>query len=244
MRRPLALVIVAKYPTPGRVKTRLQPQLSAAQSADVQRAFLLHVAQRLTAIHRHPVIVCHDPPDAAASFTTLLGGAVELLAQSPGTLGDRLAAASMALCADYRSVLFFGVDSPDVPQASIMQVIDAAAAGDVILAPTADGGFWTMGVPTEIDLRPLLADIAWSSGSEFTQTTERLTAAGFAVKIGPAWSDVDRAGDLDALMKRLAGSDSLEDRVLFEKLKDVAGCESNPNDETRMTNQIRSSNDE
>lgn len=221
MPKPLAIVIMAKYPTPGRVKTRLQPVLSEDESAEVQRVFLLHVLDRLVALAAGDVVVCFDPPEAAQAFGALIDGRARLLPQSAGDLGDRLADAAISLRADYDRVLFFGVDSPDLPEKHLLEMIRQTLSHDASLASTADGGYWAMGAKTSIDLAEVLRGIEWSSGREYAQTLDRLKTHGCSVGLGSQWFDIDRAGDLIALNERLIGSHAADDRLLFAQLKDV-----------------------
>jgi rSAM/selenodomain-associated transferase 1 len=221
MPKPLAIVIMAKYPTPGRVKTRLQPVLSEDESAEVQRVFLLHVLERLVSLEVGDVIVCYDPPDATEAFEALVEARAGLLPQSGGDLGDRLANAEIVLRADYDRVLFFGVDSPDVPEKHLLEMIRQTLVHDATLAPAEDGGFWAMGVRTSVDLAEVLRGIEWSSGREYAQTTDRLKSHGCTVGVGRRWFDIDRASDLIALNERLIGSHAADDRLLFAQLKDV-----------------------
>jgi uncharacterized protein len=217
----LAIVVMAKYPTPGLVKTRLQPRVSADDSAFVQRVFLQHVVERLASLNAGDVVVCFDPPDAGEAMAELVGEGVRLVAQSPGNLTDRLDGARRALADDYGRILFFGVDSPDVPRSALAHAIDAMNAHDVLIAPTADGGYWCLGVPCGLELSDVLSDIDWSSGVEYEQTLARLRAAGLDVGVGRAWSDVDHVEDLVALVERLIPSHDPDDRLLFAQLKDL-----------------------
>ena len=221
MRLPLALVIMAKFPTPGRVKTRLQPRLSAEESAEVQRVFLLHMVDRLCGLGAGDMIVCFDPPDAAEAFGELIGDRVGLLVQSPGDLGDRLTGAAVGLRDEYERVLFFGVDSPDVPAGHLSGLIDLTLAHAASIAPTEDGGFWALGLKTDVDLAPIVGGIEWSSGREYAQTTDRLKTHVVDVGIGKHWTDVDRVEDLIALNERLIGSHATDDRLLFAQIKDL-----------------------
>ncbi len=221
MLTPLAIVILAKYPTAGRVKTRLQPRLTPDESADVQRVFLLHVIERLTCLGVGDVIVCFDPPDDAEAFSALLNDQTRLLAQSDGDLGDRLLNAIATLGDEYARILFMGVDSPDVPESHLLDIIALARSHDAAIAPTYDGGYWALGVRTDIDFSTVLRGIDWSSGKEFQQTTDRLRAQIGEIGIGQIWSDVDRTEDLIALNERLIGSHAADDRLLFAQLKDL-----------------------
>lgn len=221
MLTPLAMVILAKYPTPGRVKTRLQPHLTPDESAEVQRIFLLHVVERLTCLGVADVFVCFDPSDHAQAFAELIGDQALLVAQSDGDLGDRLVNAIASLRDEYAHIVFMGVDSPDVPESHLLDMIDLTRSHDAAIAPTHDGGYWALGVRTEIDFSSVLMGIDWSSGREYQQTMDRLGAKMGKIGIGKLWSDVDHVQDLIALNERLIGSHATDDRLLFAQLKDL-----------------------
>src|SRR4051794_40208663 len=86
-----SIVVFAKAPEPGRVKTRLCPPLSPAAAADFQRACLADLWARLANVPGVRRVLCHDPPTAADLFHELLGTEIDLLAQPQGDLGRRLA---------------------------------------------------------------------------------------------------------------------------------------------------------
>ena len=215
-------VIMAKHPTPGRVKTRLQPVYSAEQSAGIQSVFLVHLVERFLNLSIGRVVVCFDPPGTQPEFERLLfplgEGAITFLPQSTGDLGARLADASRALANDFSRVFFFGVDSPDVPDEYLRTLVALLDTHDAVIAPTDDGGFWSMGVKTSIDLAPIFHDVEWSSGREMAQVVENLNRCAVSVALADAWTDVDRPADMVALMERLKNSPIAHDVGLFAKL--------------------------
>ncbi len=221
MSEPLAIVVMAKYPTPGRVKTRLQPRLSPDESAEIQRIFIQHTVERLGYLGAGDLVVCFDPPEQAEAFAELIEDRAALLAQSDGDLGQRLANVLLALADEYERVLFLGVDSPDVPEQHLLDLIEQTLLHDATIAPTQDGGYWGLGIKSGIDLGPILASIEWSSGVEYQQTMDRLETHGIEVGVGKKWSDVDHVEDLVALYERLIASHDSDDRLLFAQIKDL-----------------------
>jgi len=219
-----ALVIMAKHPTPGRVKTRLQPTYSPEQSAAVQRIFLEHLVKRFTTLRLGQIVVCYDPPETRDSFAGLLPATathVLFLPQSAGDLGARLALASRKLADDFARIFFFGVDSPDVPDTHLHAIITHLDSHPVVIAPTDDGGFWSIGHRREIDLANVLTGIEWSSGREMAQVVEHLNRDAVPVAMAEAWTDVDRPDDLSALLTRLNSSPAAHDGELLAKLLPV-----------------------
>lgn len=217
-----ALVIMAHHPTPGRVKTKLQPTYTAAQAAEIERIFLLHFIERLEALKIGKIIVCFDPPTAQDAFADLLGhDRLDLLPQECGDLGSRLAACAKMLEKQYEHVIFFGVDSPDVPAGLIHQLVSLLGPHPVSMGVTDDGGFWGLGLTTSLELVDLLSNIEWSSGRELAQLVEKLNCRSLPVGLADQWSDVVRPEDLTALMDRLQHSTDAADRALLDQISPV-----------------------
>lgn len=231
----LAIVVMSKYPAAGRVKTRLTPALTPQQAADVHAALLDHCTRRLAAICESigaRLHVCFDPPGAAEAFAALLPHVprVQFFPQSGGDLGNRLASAAGELCRqpDGSGALFFGVDSPDVPTASIHSAAALCRQADVVVGPTDDGGYWCVGVSARVSVRRLFEGIDWSSGRERAQTVERAGRLGYTVALADDWDDVDRPQDLQRLVRRLSSSRDADDRRLLEALNAILAGENHP----------------
>ncbi|MEA2707825.1 MAG: uncharacterized protein QOF78_426, partial [Phycisphaerales bacterium] len=201
-------------PTPGVVKTRLMPALTSEQAARVHREFLLHVINRLSP---RRVIACFDPPENETEMRSLLPG-IDLFPQSPGDLGDRLAAATLAVRAVGANVIFLGVDSPDVPIKFIDGVAELLTTHDVVIAPADDGGYWSVALSQRVDASKLFAGIEWSTGREGAQTLERAENLGYNVALAGRWADVDRPADLRRLLERLRSSSAPDDQQLLGRL--------------------------
>jgi glycosyltransferase A (GT-A) superfamily protein (DUF2064 family) len=140
------------------------------------------------------------------------------LPQSPGDLGHRLAAASAALFPCHPRLLFLGVDSPDVPLAHLFTAAQLTEKSPVSLSPTADGGYWSLGLTQGVDVAALLADIPWSTGAEALATLAAAERLGLTAATGLAWDDVDHPVDLRRLIQRLTRADAAADRELLVSL--------------------------
>jgi glycosyltransferase A (GT-A) superfamily protein (DUF2064 family) len=228
------VVVLSKFPEPGRVKTRLtvgERVLTPQQAAGVHRVSLLHLLRRLSEMQPSRLVLCFDPPDSADRFQPLLAevrvsgpaAPVELLPQSAGDLGGRISSAYESLCDSGHPVLFLGVDSPDVPTEALLEAAHRMATSAGTLGPTPDGGYWCIGLSAKLPVRSLLNGIPWSSGSEYTATLERFASAGYSLPPCPAWDDVDHPADLHRLMERLVRSPSADDRLLYAAIRDALG---------------------
>jgi rSAM/selenodomain-associated transferase 1 len=218
-----AIIVMAKYPTPGKVKTRLGPDLSPQQAADVHRLFLEHFVSRLARKLTGELVICFDPPEQASAMSDLLKPIPRLifLPQVSGDLGARIAAAAERVAARHQRLLFLGVDSPDVPDRHLAKAVELFDQADVSLSPTDDGGFWSLGLQRHVNVRRLLEDIPWSSGREALATLGSADAMGHTAVTGMAWDDIDHPSDLRRLLIRLAQSDIATDKQLLSNLRHV-----------------------
>jgi rSAM/selenodomain-associated transferase 1 len=187
------LIVMAKYPEPGRVKTRLATTLGDEPVCALYRAFVLDLADRLARLP-YEVIWAYDP--APAPFATLLPGA-RCVAQVEGDLGARMAHA-VAAAFDERPgpVMVLGADVPHV-SAGCLEEAAAVAAGRVVLGPAEDGGYYLIALA-----RPapeLFADVPWGGDGVLRATQDRARRLGLETHLLPVTFDVDEAGDVGRL---------------------------------------------
>jgi rSAM/selenodomain-associated transferase 1 len=215
----LPIVLMAKHPTPGRVKTRLMPELSGEQAAAAHRLFLRHLVGRLSRLNPAELVICFDPPEQREAMTSVFDApdSLRFLPQSPGDLGARLASAAVEL-KHHPRLLFLGIDSPDVPLGHLFKAAELTEQAPVSLSPTLDGGYWALGLQSHVDAATLLAGIPWSSGNEAMATLQAASAMGLTSATGLAWEDVDHPADLRRLIARLTHSDAAADRQLLAEL--------------------------
>ncbi|MEU0840867.1 DUF2064 domain-containing protein [Streptomyces sp. NPDC005962] len=188
LRRPESTVLViAKEPVAGRVKTRLTPPYSPAEAAALAEAALadtLHAVLGMPA--RRRVLALDGAPGP------WLPPGIEVVAQSGGTLDERLAAA-FAGCQG--PTLLIGMDTPQVTPALLAPALrgDGWRDRDAWFGPAADGGFWALGL-AEPDPE-LLRGVPMSTPATGAAQRRRLTDAGLRVGELPVLRDVDTADD-------------------------------------------------
>jgi uncharacterized protein len=185
----LSLLVIAKEPVPGRVKTRLCPPCTPEQAALVARAALddtLSTVDRCPAARR--VLVVHGEYPAPHGWDTLV--------QRGDGLGERLSAAfaDTALLHPDQPALLVGTDTPQLTPALIEALAGGLDRADAVLAPAADGGWWGLA------LRDPAHATVLRTASMSTSDTGRLTAAalrdlGLRVVRGPLLRDVDTVSD-------------------------------------------------
>ncbi|MEU3984837.1 DUF2064 domain-containing protein [Streptomyces sp. NPDC026672] len=180
------LLVIAKEPLPGRVKTRLTPPFSPAEAAALARAALADTLRAVAAAPaRRRVLVLDGRPGpwVPAGF--------DVVPQCAGGLDERLAAA-FAGCAG--PALLVGMDTPQLtPELLSVDFADCEA----YFGPAEDGGFWALGLA---DPDPgLLRGVPMSAPRTGELQRRRLTEAGLRVHDLPPLRDVDTAADAEAV---------------------------------------------
>jgi len=189
-----AVVLIAKTPLAGQVKTRLCPPLSGAQAAAVATALLCDAADAATATGADTWCAYHGDE---AVLRRLLPDAVRLLPQRGGDLAQRLAAAQADVFAiGYERVVLYGADCPTVAAADLCLALESLDHADVVLGPAADGGYTILASsrPT-----PALFDGVVMSTEQVLADTLRL-AAGLQVTLLDSRHDLDTVADLLAAL--------------------------------------------
>jgi glycosyltransferase A (GT-A) superfamily protein (DUF2064 family) len=209
----VALVVLAKAPEPGRVKTRLCPPAEAAEAADIAAAALLDTldAVRATAGGR-PVLALTGRLDAAARGEELAGAIRDLpvVAQRGAGLGARIAAAhaDASRRAPGLPTLLIGMDTPQADARLLDRCVDTLlgpAGPDAVLGPATDGGWWVLGL-REPQAAQVLAHVPTSRPDTGRRTLHALRAAGLRVVLAPTLRDVDTAADAVAVSRAAAGT--------------------------------------
>ncbi|WP_046508611.1 TIGR04282 family arsenosugar biosynthesis glycosyltransferase [Streptomyces odonnellii] len=181
------MLVVAKAPVAGRVKTRLTPPFSAEEAARLAEASLVDTLYAvLAAPVRRRVLVLEGAPGA------WLPAGIEVVPQTTGGLDERLAAA-FGLC-DGPAVLV-GMDTPQLTPELLAPALapDAWDGCDAWFGPAVDGGFWALGLA--VPDPALLCGVPMSVPETGAVQRGRLTEAGLAVRDLPPLRDVDTAHD-------------------------------------------------
>lgn len=201
------LVVIAKAPVPGRVKTRLCPPCDATQAAAVARASLsdTFAAVCATPVDRRVLALEGEPgpwipPD------------MEVVAQSSGGLGERLQALFTWSCDEAAgareptsATLVVGMDTPQVGSAELVAAVTALGdpGVDAVLGPALDGGYWAIGFTSEVVNRGdgLFLGVPMSTPITARRQLDRLRDLGLAVRVLGEHRDIDRWEDAIAVSR-------------------------------------------
>jgi uncharacterized protein len=187
------LLVLAKAPRPGRVKTRLCPPCTPGQAAAVAAAAL---ADTLAAGEAAPSV----------RRTLVLSGMYRVPAgwhavrQRGAGLGQRLANAFLDTARPDVASLLIGMDTPQVDADLLAAVAGALDRADAVLAPAVDGGWWALALrdPTHA---AVLRGVPTSRPDTGARTAAALAGLGLRVAEGPVLRDVDTAADAWAVAR-------------------------------------------
>lgn len=212
-----SLILFAKPPIAGRVKTRLAASLGIEGAARLYSCFLRDAAETARALmEARPGVglVCEwaleqgESPDEFP-LTDWLPGAFLHRAQTGADIGARMAAALGRCLAFGRRAVLIGTDFPDLPHEVLIDAFEKLDCGDeptVALGPAADGGYYLIGMNRFVP--EIFTGIPWSTGEVLSRTMEKARALGVGIALLPEWRDVDDADDLEALKRRLSEDSS------------------------------------
>ena len=184
-----ALVVIAKEPLPGRVKTRLCPPLTPQQAAQLAEAALSDTLDAVawTPAPRHVLVL-----DGAAG--PWLPAGFEVIPQRGDGLAARLANATRDVG---EALVVVGMDTPQLTRALLCDALERLADADAILGPTIDGGYWTIGL-REPDPRAF-DDVPMSTAGTGAAQRERLAQLGLRTAELEPLRDVDGWDDAVAV---------------------------------------------
>jgi uncharacterized protein len=187
------IAIFARWPEPGKAKTRLIPALGAEGAATLYARLLeLTVREaRTSGLPFHLRITGDDP----ARFREWLGDDLDVRDQGDGDLGEKLARVPTP-------GLMIGSDCPGLTAALLRDAADALATHEAVIGPADDGGYWLLGLRDPC--RDLFTEMAWSTPQVFPETMRRLDALGIAPYMLPELTDIDTGDDLEAWPELLA----------------------------------------
>jgi hypothetical protein len=210
--RDTTLVVLARAPEPGRVKTRLAQVIGVDATLRVHQQLLALTA----AVARQwagPVLLV-STGDASMFRGTDCEGFLRC-DQSEGSLGDRLAAAVRAGLQLASRALIIGTDCPSLQTRHLKCLVEALATCDCAIGPATDGGFWGLATGSARAADVLATpSLPWSEARTLARVRHELHACGFSTRLGPTLSDLDTKADLDAAVA--SGLIDLDGRAWFQ----------------------------
>lgn len=196
MRVDTHIIVFAKAPVAGEVKTRMIPTLSDAKAADLAQRLLDDTLARVVDSGTRSIELCCAPDVAHPALTAAAQRYGATLSMQLGAdLGERMAQALQRALMAHPRALLIGTDCPAL-DARVLNSADAALDDDTdaVFVPALDGGYVLVGAK-RVDAR-LFSNITWSSDQVMAQTRTHMQRLGWRWIELPALPDVDRPDDL------------------------------------------------
>ncbi len=197
-----SLIIFAKNPIPGKVKTRLTPYITSTEAAELYKAFIEDITSNAHKLKCEQVTIAYTPPNAEATLHSICGQSVNYLLQEGENLGERMKNAfKHSFDKGSERTVIIGTDSPTLPLSCIQNAFDALKEVPVTIGPTFDGGYYLIGLSEQNDV--IFDGIDWSTSKVFGQTLTRIQAINKQLYLLPPWYDVDTSDNLEFLRSHI-----------------------------------------
>jgi len=208
-----ALLIFAKQPLPGKVKTRLTPTFSFQEAAEIYRCMLSDTLNKLTDLSGVEKFLFFESSPGVEDFFQKNFPGIRMFPQQGAGLGDRLEKAFETVFAlGFESAAVIGTDSPDLPLSYLAEPFRLLEEGgaDVVFGPAVDGGYYL--VALERPCPELFRDIPWSTNRVLESSLATAATVGLQVECLPVWHDMDTVEDLKIFLA--AGNSEYAPRTL------------------------------
>ena len=213
-----ALIVFAKAPVSGQVKTRLSPPLTPDEAASLHGSLVLDLLERCQSLKGCDRILAGAPTPEHPFFGAMKTRfKIPVWDQVGNDLGARMAHTfQSALGSPYHSVLIVGTDIPGITVPLISTAFKSLQDHDVVVGPTVDGGYYLIGLRSPVP--ELFENMPWSTDSVFALTQEKITALGLSLKILPMLRDLDTVEDLQVFIQE---SKDRKNQVFSSRTKNV-----------------------
>ena len=213
-----SLIIFAKSPIPGKVKTRLTPFITPTEAAELYKAFVTDIICDTHKLKCKRVTIAYTPSNAEATFQNIYGQSVDYLPQKGDNLGERMKNAfKHSFHKGSTRTVIIGTDSPTLPLSYIRDAFDVLKEVPVAIGPTFDGGYYLIGLSEQNDA--IFDGIDWSTSRVFGQTLTRIQAINKQLYVLPPWYDVDTSDNLEFLRShihamKMSGNEDIPEKTL------------------------------
>jgi len=214
------LLVFARLPELGRVKTRLGESIGAERALAVYEAMLRDLLRSIGAPNDDLEIEILWAPTPAANGDALQRafGARDLAMQTGSDLGDRLAMAFSERFFFHRTqkILAIGVDDPLLPRTIIDDAFALLESCDWVVGPADDGGYYLIGCRGAIFNPAIFRNVPWGSNEVLHLTLDRIRESRNSVSMLPARYDIDVVEDLQRFAREHAATEGELPRLLRE----------------------------
>jgi len=187
-----ALIIIAKYPEAGAVKTRLNGSM---RDDDILRLYTHLLEQTILNLRQIPGVdtyIAYMPGTAKIYFSRFLTGLVPL---SPDDLGANMSHSFEVIFGKgHRKAVLVGADIPGLSASIVLNAFDLLSDNDLVFGPAEDGGYYLVGMSKLI--REVFENVTWSSEQTLRESLEQAGKSGYTAGYTKKLRDIDTIEDV------------------------------------------------
>lgn len=192
------LIVMAKAPRAGAVKTRLGRGVGTGRATAIFRHLLQGTMTQATQ-GAWSTVIAVDPASAITGFDSVFPSTLLRVPQGDGDLGDRMA--RMFRNAPPGPVVVIGADAPAMRARHLKAAFNALRGADAVFGPANDGGYWLIGLARRRAAPDLFAGVRWSTQTTLGDTVGSLPKTFNVARINML-NDIDEAEDLTSMRHR------------------------------------------
>lgn len=186
-----ALIIIAKHPEIGQVKTRLNGHIPNEKILEIYISLLEQTVSKLKTVPGADTFIAYAPAPAEQYFSRFGPGLIPL---PEGDLGMRMFHAfKEVLHSGYRKAVLVGADIPDLSASIIQTAFKLLSDNDIVYGPAKDGGYYLVGMNSLV--KEIFVHVPWSSDLTLQKSIEQATKYGYSVAFTEMLSDIDTIKD-------------------------------------------------
>lgn len=188
-----ALIIFAKNPVLGKVKTRLAKTEGDEQALEIYEKLLAFTREQVQQVKATVIVYYSDQIESNDDWVE-----VEKKVQVSGDLGEKMSEALEAELVNYKKVCIIGTDCAQLEAEIINRAFSELDDTDFVLGPANDGGYYLLGMKsfhTE-----LFDDMKWSTSKVLRETLNRIKSMNKSVSLLPELVDIDTIQDWQLVM--------------------------------------------
>jgi len=198
------LVIFAREPVPGLVKTRLAKDVGIAAAAALYDLMLRHVVNSVIS-PQYDIVFSKTPESGGACFESIAPGAV-VRDQPEGDIGEKMSGVFRAEFArGYKKICIIGTDCPGISSSGILRAFELLGNFELVLGPSSDGGYHLIGL--SVFHPELFEDIAWGTDEVLSGTLGIARSLGIDYGCLAVRTDIDEIADLEVYMSKNPGTE-------------------------------------
>jgi len=195
-----AVILFARDPILGQVKTRLSPSLDDETILKLYTCFVEDSLEKIRQVDNAKCFVGISPDNHSGFFEGIESLGINLFTQQGKDLGDKMRQAFVDRFAEgYKRVVIIGSDSPSLPVSYINKAL--ASEKDLVLGPSTDGGYYLIAMSGKVS--EVFSGVAWGTKHVLDETLKKIKGERASLELLPIWYDVDSPDDLKFLNTHL-----------------------------------------